>query len=410
MPKIRTALVVGGGIAGPVVAMALQQAGIDATIYEAHPTSSDRQGSFLTLATNGIRALRAVGADQRVVAGGFSTPKILLRSTTGKNLGEVPLGIALPDGTSSHTLKRADLYQAIREEAVHRDITFEHGKRLINIEHASAGVRAIFEDGSDAAGDVLIGADGVHSVVRRMIDVAAPAPTYSGLIGLGGYARDMQVEADPGDYIMMFGKKAFFGYVLAPSREVWWFANVPVRDEPRGDMLHRLAPQGWQRRLVELFADDAGPAASLVRETYPADIMRPTVIHSIPHLPRWHDDRVTVIGDAAHAPTPTSGQGASLAIEDALVLAKCLRDRRDPQLAFQSFESLRRRRVERIIKAAARTNSNKAAGGAARVLRDAMLPMMLKMMTNSKRAMEPYDYDIDWDASVSQEVQPLTTR
>ena len=87
-------------------------------------------------------------------------------------------------------------------------------------------------------------------------------------------------------------------------------------------------------------------------------------------------------------PTPTSGQGASLSIEDAIVLAKCLRDLPDADQGFTRFEARRRRRVERIIKQAARINSNKAAGPVARVLRDAMLPLVLKMTTNSKRANE----------------------
>jgi FAD-dependent urate hydroxylase len=72
-------------------------------------------------------------------------------------------GLPLPDGTTSHTMKRADLYQAIRDEATTRGIPIEHGKRLVDAEPAGDGVRALFEDGTDATGDVLIGADGVHS-------------------------------------------------------------------------------------------------------------------------------------------------------------------------------------------------------------------------------------------------------
>ncbi len=105
-----------------------------------------------------------------------------------------------------------------------------------------------------------------------------------------------------------------------------------------------------------------------------------------------------VVGDAAHAPSPTSGQGASLSIEDAVVLAKCLRDLPNPQEAFAVFEAARRPRVERIIKWAARVNNGKAAGPVARVLRDAMLPTILKMTANGKSHRQTYDYHIDWDA------------
>jgi FAD-dependent urate hydroxylase len=118
-----------------------------------------------------------------------------LAVTTGKHLGTARTGLSLPDGTTSHTMKRADLYQAIRDEASARGIVIQHGKRLVDAEPAGDGVRAIFEDGTDATGDVLMGADGVHSAVRRLIDPDAPAPTYVGLVNLGGYARGVQVEA-----------------------------------------------------------------------------------------------------------------------------------------------------------------------------------------------------------------------
>jgi FAD-dependent urate hydroxylase len=399
MTQPRTALVIGGGIAGPVAAMALQRAGIQATVYEAHPRSAEGIGIFLTLASNGIDALRTIDADRLPLAAGFPTPGILLRSTTGKDLGTARTGLPLPDGTTSHTMKRADLYQAIRDEATTRGIAIEHGKRLVNAEPAGDGVRAVFEDGSDATGEVLIGADGVHSAVRRLIDPKAPAPTYVGLVNLGGYARGVQVDAEPGSYTLIFGKRAFFGYLLAPDGEVWWFANVPRGDEPARGEVEAVPAEAWQRRLAELYIEDAGPAVRLVQASEIASKASP--IHSIPHLPRWHTGRMVVIGDAAHAPTPTSGQGASLAIEDAVVLAKCLRDLPDPQQAFPRFEALRRPRVERIIKVAARINSNKTARPLTRVVRDAILPVILRITTNSKQVNQQYRYHIDWDTPTS---------
>ena len=356
---------------------------------------------FLTLASNGIDALLTIGADRPALAAGFPTPGIMLRSTTGKNLGATRTGLSLPDGATSHTLKRADLYRVIHDEAISRGIVVEHGKRLIDVEQTGYGVRAVFEDGSDATGEVLIGADGIHSVVRRLIDPNAPSPTYVGLVNLGGYSRGVDVDAEPGSYTMIFGKRAFFGYVLAPGGEVWWFANVPRADEPARGELEAITAEEWQRRLAELYAEDAGPAVRLVQASDTADIMKASPIHSIPHLPVWHTGRMIVIGDAAHAPTPTSGQGASLCIEDAIVLAKCLRDLPDPQQAFARFEALRRPRVERIIKQAARINSNKAAGPVARVLRDVILPVILKMTTNSKQLNEVYGYHIDWNTPIS---------
>ena len=93
-------------------------------------------------------------------------------------------------------------------------------------------MRARFADASLDEGDLLIGCDGVHSTVRELIDPRAPKPAYSGLLTTGGYVQGVPVDTEPGSYEMIFGKRAFFGYALAPDRSVWWFANVPRIDEP----------------------------------------------------------------------------------------------------------------------------------------------------------------------------------
>jgi FAD-dependent urate hydroxylase len=206
--------------------------------------------------------------------------------------------------------------------------------------------------------------------------------------------RGVPVEAEPCTYHMIFGRRAFFGYGLAPGGEVWWFANVPQPDEPARGSLAGIGTDTWRRRLIELFAGDAGPAAQLVEAT--THELSATPIHTMPHLPTWHTDRMIVIGDAAHAPSPSSGQGASLSIEDAVQLGKCLRDLPDTEPAFAAFEQVRRPRVERIVKQAARINNNKAATGAARVFRDLMLPLILKLIADSKQSKQIYGYHIDW--------------
>jgi FAD-dependent urate hydroxylase len=393
--RTRTALIIGGGIAGSAAAMALQKAGIDPVIFEAHAGGAEGTGAFLTLGSNGVDALRTLGADKPALAAGFATPGITLRSGTGKCLGVSRTGQTLADGTTSQTLKRADLYRLLLQEAAGRGIRVEHGKRLVGAEATSGEVRARFADGSEAAGDLLIGCDGIHSAVREIIDPAAPAPAYAGLLNTGGYARGAHLDSEPGSFEMIFGKRAFFGYAVAPDGEAWWFANMPRRDEPARREVEAIGGEIWRSRLNELYAQDAGPALELIAAT--PQIMTTSPVHTIPHLPTWHSGRMIVIGDAAHAPSPTSGQGASLSIEDAIVLAKCLRDLPDPHAAFTRYEALRRSRVERIIKAAARINSNKAAGPAARVLRDAMLPLILRMTANSKQFRQVYDHHIDWD-------------
>ena len=394
MTHPRTALVIGGGIAGPAAAMALQKAGIESVVYEAHPTAAEGIGTFLTLATNGVDALHTLGAEKAAIAAGFPTTAILVWSGTGKRLGAAVVSMTLDDGTTGLTLKRADLYKAMHDQAAGRGIRIEHGKCLVAAERVDSGVRASFADGSEATGDILIGCDGIHSTVRRIIDPDAPAPAYAGLINLGGYVRGVQVDADPGTYHMIFGRRAFFGYAVAPDGEAWWFANVPQPEEPTRGSLAGIGTEEWRRRLIDLFAGDAGPATRLIQAT--AHELSATTFHTMPHLPTWHTDRMIVVGDAAHAPSPSSGQGASLSIEDAVQLGKCLRDLPDADRAFAAFEQARRPRVERIIKQAARVNSSKAATGAGRVFRDLMAPLFLKLVANSKHARQTYGYHIDW--------------
>jgi FAD-dependent urate hydroxylase len=404
MTAARNALIVGGGIAGPAAAMALQKAGVDSVVYEAHPVSADSIGAFLTLAANGVDALRTLGADRSAIAAGFPTTAITVWSGTGKRLGAAAVSTTLADGTTGYTLKRTDLYKAMHDQAASRGIRIEHGKRLAAAEPVSGGVRARFTDGTEATGDILIGCDGTHSTVRRIIHPTAPAPAYAGLINLGGYVRGVPVSADPGTYHMIFGKRAFFGYALAPDGEVWWFANVPEPKEPARGSLASISTGQWRQRLTILFAGDAGPATRLIQAT--AHDLAASPVHTMPRLPTWHTEKMIVIGDAAHAPSPTSGQGASLAIEDAVQVAKCLRDLPGPGLAFATFEQIRRPRAEKVIKQAARVNNNKAATGAARVFRDMMMPVMMpvfvRFIANGKPGQQLYGHHIDWDTPTPQ--------
>ena len=399
MNRARTAIIIGGGIAGPATAMALAKAGLEATVYEARPHGADGGGVMLTLAVNGIDALRTLGADAAAVAAGFPTPQIALRTHTGKRLGVTSTGGALADGTVAHTIRRADLYQALHSQAVARGITVLHGKRLVGAQEYPGGVQATFADGTQAQADILVGCDGVHSTVRGLIDPAAPAPSYAGLLNTGGFASGVTVAAPPGSYEMIFGKRAFFGYTTAPDGQVWWFANLPQHREPaRGEAEMVSAAQG-RHRFTEIYAEDAGPALELIAATPGFAPMTP--IHTIPHLRRWHTGRMIVVRDAAHAPSPTSGQGASLSIEDAVLLATSLRAIEPVSAAFTHFETVRRPRVEKIIKAAARINNNKAPSPAGRLLRDLMLPVILRTTANAKSAREVYEYHADWDSQLA---------
>jgi FAD-dependent urate hydroxylase len=394
---IRTATVVGAGVAGLSVALALAKAGIEPVVHEAHPDGAEGVGAFLTLATNGISALRVIDAAEPVLARGFPTPGIRLRSYTGKFLGETVTGIPLDDGTLSQTLRRADLYSALAETARARGIRIETGRRLVSVRETPTSILARFADGGEASADVLIGCDGVHSTVRRLIDPASRPARYSGLLTTGGYARLPGGGANPAPagYEMIFGRRGFFGYAARPENpsDVWWFANLPHRPDPSESGLRALREKDWRSELLAMFAADAGPASALIEAT-PA-IMPVSGVHTVPGLRHWARGRMIVIGDAAHAPSPTSGQGASLSIEDAVVLALKLRDR-PVEAAFADFCAERRRRVDPIVKAAARINNSKAAGPLGARVRDAMMPAVMRMVARSKATRQVFDHHLAW--------------
>jgi 2-polyprenyl-6-methoxyphenol hydroxylase-like FAD-dependent oxidoreductase len=400
---MRKALIAGGGIAGPVTAMALQRAGIDAEVFEAHAPDAGDAGSYLTVASNGLDALRAVDADKPVLAAGFPTPVNVLLSGTGRRLGTVSNGGRLADGTVSHTVKRPRLYQALHEEAAGRGIRVHYGKRLARAEPAAGGgVVAAFDDGTRVSGDLLVGADGIHSVTRRLIDPAAPGGRYVGLVNFGGYTPASAGAVEPGVWHMIFGRRAFFGHVADPAGGTVWFANVPRPAVSAAERAATTAEQ-WRRQLVELFAGDAGPASALIAGGYLE--LAGDSTHDLPSVPVWHRGPMVIVGDAAHAPSPSSGQGASMAAEDAVVLAKCLRDLPDIPQALAAYEGLRRKRVERIVAQGARTGSAKTPGPVGRALRDLALPLVFKLLVTDRSMAWIHQHHIDWDTPVSSPPQ-----
>ncbi|MGW5411304.1 FAD-dependent monooxygenase [Actinomadura geliboluensis] len=395
----RTALIIGCGIGGPAIAMALRRVGIDAVVYEAYAKAADDVGSFLNIASNGLDALRVLDAHEAVMAAGVRTPRMVMWSGTGKRLGEVANGLRLADGTESHTVQRADLYRIVRDEAAARGIPIEYGKELVAIEEAGGAVTARFADGTEATGDLLIGADGVHSTTRALLDPAAPEARYTGLLSFGGIVDDPGAEADPGAYHMVFGKRAFFGNTVDEQGRTWWFANLPHRDAPTRESLAATSAESWKRALVEALRGDANRSAEIV-EMSPAGPALP--VYDLPPVPVWHRGRTVLTGDAAHATSPSSGQGASLAVEDALVLAKCLRDLPGHAEAFARFEALRRPRAERVVAYSAKISSSKAAGPVARVFRDLMMPVFLKRSASAESLAWMYRHHIDWDEPVAR--------
>ncbi|QIQ01860.1 FAD-dependent oxidoreductase [Streptomyces liangshanensis] len=391
------ALVIGGGIAGTVAAIALQKAGFEPTIYEAFDRTADGIGNFVNIAPNGLDALDSVGLGDLVRRDGFDTPAIAFYSHTGRALtGDVRTDRISAEGMIIQTIRRSALYIALRDEAVRRGIRVEYGKRVTDAKTAGGGVRAVFADGDHAEGDLLVGADGLRSRVRRIIDPAAPAPRYLGVLNAFGCARGVRTPGPSGVIRMFFGRESFFSYTKHPNGDLWWFANPPRPAEPDPAELSRAA-ETWREDLPRLFEKDRTPAAEIIRAT--TDLAPPSPTYDLHHVPRWHRDRMVVIGDAAHAVSPTAGQGCSVAMEDGVVLAKCLRDSGSVDGAFATYEAARRQRVEDIVAQGKYNNEgNMRRGAVGRQVRNFFISRAFRTTSGRSDPTWMLGHHIDWDA------------
>jgi 2-polyprenyl-6-methoxyphenol hydroxylase-like FAD-dependent oxidoreductase len=259
---------------------------------------------------------------------------------------------------------------------------------------ASRSVAATFEDGSRETGDLLVGADGIHSAVRGIIDPSAPSGRFVGLTNFGGVTRGAKLDIEPEAWHMIFGRRAFFGYIAASNGDVVWFANWP-RGPIERDERASTSNAAWKERLIELFRDDRGPAVDLIRAGELELAADNT--YDLGHVPIWHRGPVVIIGDAAHAPSPTSGQGASMAAEDGVILAKALRDLPSIPEALAAYETERRPRVEKIVAFGARGSSAKVPGGVGRVLRDAFLRLVFRFLVTERSMAWQFGHRVEWD-------------
>lgn len=255
-------LVIGGGIAGAATALALHKAGFDVAVHEAHPDTAGDIGAFLTLASNGMRALAQVDASDAVTALGFPLRSMRVLDDQGGEVAHVPLGEADDALLRYRCLRRGELSAALQAEVVRRGIRLSHGARLVSVENGADEVTARFADGSVATGDLLIGADGLNSIIRRSIAPGAE-PVYAGQSVFYGYTRSAPAAEGTGHITMVRGSTAAFGCAVSPDGEAYWFARVGGQAVPAEELAHPV-PSRWREQLVELLRHDATPAAGIV--------------------------------------------------------------------------------------------------------------------------------------------------
>ncbi|MBT2510153.1 FAD-dependent monooxygenase [Streptomyces sp. ISL-98] len=361
-------IVIGGGVAGAASAIALRRLGVEVTVYEAYAEPAGQVGSFLSLASNGLRVLRSLGVLEQVQRAGIDVPGQRMWSSSGKLLGDVPRGRLRGDELHSVTLMRGALVEVLRAEALAAGAAIATGERLVDAVTTEKGVRAVFASGRMAEASLLIGADGIWSATRSLLDQHAPTPEYAGLFSVSGIAGG--IETEPGIFNMTFAQNGAFIHLAAPGGKVWWSAQVSCPAQPE----LTLTDEEWLRRLAGLYRHEQVPSAILEATV---ELHRPTLMHRLDAVPVRHSDRIALLGDAGHP--VGAGQGASMALEDALVLAQSLAAEPSVAAALSAYEAVRSDRIAKMVKAASDNRDAKTAGPLARRMRDLVMPVAVRL-------------------------------
>jgi 2-polyprenyl-6-methoxyphenol hydroxylase-like FAD-dependent oxidoreductase len=329
-------LIVGGGIGGLTLAIALHRRGQDVMVAEAAPGLA-AAGAGIALWPNALRALRSLQLDEPVIAAGERLERGALRDADGTLLVESDHRfLERETGAPIVALHRADL-QSILLSALPGHLV-QLNKRLTGFDQNTPSVKARFTDGSSADSDVLIGADGIHSVVRASLRPEI-TPRYAGYVAWRGVVEDIDVDAaDTAMTTESWGLGARFGMVPIGRRRVYWFATA---NGPAGV---RRAPEERRAELLRRFGPWHAPIRQLIERT-PVDHLLENDIEDLAPFRGWSRGRVGLMGDAAHATTPNLGQGACMAIESAVALAAQLTMGQSIAAALENYENERRART-----------------------------------------------------------------
>jgi len=376
----KRAIIIGGGIGGVTAALALQQAGLDVTVFE-QADALKEVGSGLPLWTNALRALARLGLTDVLETIGASVTAGSITTWQGNILADLRAEELLKQlGTINTVVHRAELLamllKALGEERV------QLGARCTGFSQDTAHVCASFADGREAQGDLLIGADGLHSVIRTQL-FGPSKPRYAGYTCWRGVAHITRGGLET----WAWGKGYQFGITHMNHGRAYWFAQKYTSEGAKDK------PVGRKREVLELFHDWHDPIPAVIEATQETDILRNDIYES-ELLPHWSRGRVALLGDAAHTMTPNLGMGACQAIEDAAVLGACLEAKEDIVAALKLYERRRVRRANSIARMA------RLVGQAVQVenplvsnMRDAIMKR-LPVSTQLKRLMWILDYQV----------------
>jgi 2-polyprenyl-6-methoxyphenol hydroxylase-like FAD-dependent oxidoreductase len=391
--RARKALIIGAGIAGPVTAILLRKAGIDAQLFEAWPYSTGIGGG-LQIAPNGMHVLAEIGLADELIRRGSIAESFDFYSQSGRRLGSINRHMKERFGQPAVNMCRATLNETILDKAWCESVELHFEKRLVRIEdRADQPVVAHFSDGSSAEGDFLIGADGVHSAVRTHAIPDGPKPFDTGLINFGGFLpRSVLDDTSIGQRVeTTFGQSGFFGHGFCspdPRDGVMWWSTQPAHGIDAATF-RAMDQDALKRHLLEFHAGWHDPIPRLLEA---AENIGVTATLDVATLPTWSRKRTILIGDAAHATSPHAGQGASLALEDALRLARLLQDGQELGATFQTFESERRPRAERMVAVARRNGNQKGEFSPTGAwIRNQIFKMLIPLASRGQNWMYSYD-------------------
>jgi 2-polyprenyl-6-methoxyphenol hydroxylase-like FAD-dependent oxidoreductase len=333
MPDRRRVLVVGGGIAGLALAPMLARTGVAVEVIEREPAWR-HGGTGIYLPGNAVRALGVLGLDTGVAARAAEIARQRFCDHRGRLLFEVDVAELWAAVGPCLAVHRAELHTLLREAA--GDVPVRTGLAVERLTQSDGIVSVEFSDGTSGEYDLVVGADGIHSAVRRLTFEPTAVPRPVGQVGWRFVApRPPEVTT----WSVMLGRGTAFLTLPLLDDRLYCYCDVVSPPD------HCAPERGPAERLRELFSDFAEPATTLLAGLDAAADIHVSTIEEVA-LDGWAREHVVLIGDAAHATSPNMAQGAAMALEDALVLADCLR--RIPAIpdAIATFQARRRPRTE----------------------------------------------------------------
>ncbi|RAH67557.1 FAD-dependent oxidoreductase [Aspergillus aculeatinus CBS 121060] len=372
MPAVENVAIIGGGLAGLSLALALHQQSISSIVYELRSEPRDLGGA-ITLSPNSLKILDLLGVYESVVSQGFRCNAFHFRTENDEPFDSYEIGSEEKYGYPGLRVYRKVLIKALLAKCTEKDIRIIFDKKFKRIlSETAAGVTWEFDDGTVGTAASLVGADGIHSRVRSYLDSRAE-PQFTGVVGVAATIPTDQVNI-PQDYQMpvTIMNKAYGAYILAQ--------NLPDGSEMiilKQKRSHALSRQGWEHLLteneecVDFLKQDAEFFPDIVRMAV-AKIDPDTIFlwpfHQVPEMKQWSSEqgRVSIIGDAAHAIPPSSGQGANQVFEDAytfaLICGRC--DSSALAQVLPKWKEGRQERVNRLITLAEQMNVRRLPEGA----------------------------------------------